>query len=123
MTSSRSTSASRRTREQFGDPPESSTHLSWQPPSAAQCHLLTTVDQAAATGSALGQLSALDLRRIKAELVEQEGVGVDDLDLEWLRDESTSALGRCSSLVDVGVVRNFHHAVEGGTIAVGQDVS
>lgn len=38
---------------------------SWQPPSAAQCHLLTTVDQAAATGNFLGQLSAIDLRRIR----------------------------------------------------------
>lgn len=38
---------------------------SWQPPSAAQCHLLTTVDQAAATGTMFGRLSALDLRRIR----------------------------------------------------------
>ena len=38
---------------------------SWQPPSAAQCHLVATVDQAAATGNTLGRVSALDLRRIR----------------------------------------------------------
>jgi mRNA interferase MazF len=38
---------------------------SWRPPSAAQCHLLTTVDRAACTGVVLGQISPVDLRRIR----------------------------------------------------------
>lgn len=38
---------------------------SWRPPSAAQCHLLTTVDRAACTGVVLGQVSPVDLRRIR----------------------------------------------------------
>jgi mRNA interferase MazF len=38
---------------------------SWQPPSAAQCHLLTTLDRATLTGQLLGQVGAVDLRRIR----------------------------------------------------------
>lgn len=38
---------------------------SWRPASAAQCHLLTTVDRVACTGVTLGQVSPVDLRRIR----------------------------------------------------------
>ena len=38
---------------------------SWQPPSAAQCHLLTTVDRVAWTGRTIGRIDAMDLRRIR----------------------------------------------------------
>jgi hypothetical protein len=37
----------------------------WRPPSAAQCHLLAIVDHAARAGVVLGQVSPVDLHRIR----------------------------------------------------------
>jgi len=37
----------------------------WRPPSAAQCHLLTTLDRGTLTGKLLGQVGVVDLRRIR----------------------------------------------------------
>ena len=47
----------------------------WEPASAAQCHLVTTIDRSALTGNQFGQITATDLRRIR-ELLR------DILDLE-----------------------------------------
>lgn len=48
---------------------------SWEPASAAQCHLVTTIDRAALTGTMFGRITTTDLRKIR-ELLR------DILDLE-----------------------------------------
>jgi len=47
------------------DLPHALRRESWRPSSATQCHLLTTVDRAARTDVVLGQVSPVDLRRIR----------------------------------------------------------